>query len=65
MPGPKTQILTTNKSPMTLSGDTLVITIKKGDGLKGDLLNKLNTTLISIVKHEWRTSWTNFIPDIC
>jgi exportin-1 len=29
------------------------------------LLTKLNGTLISIVKHEWRTSWTNFIPDIC
>ncbi len=43
MPGPNTQILTTNKSPMTLSGDTLVVTIKKGDSLKGDLLNKLST----------------------
>ena len=43
MPGPNTQILTSNKSPMTLSGDTLVITIKKGDTLRGDLFNKLNT----------------------
>jgi len=29
------------------------------------LLNKLNVTLISIVKQEWQTNWTNFIPDIC
>ena len=43
MPGPNTQILTSNKSPLTLSGDTLVVTIKKGDALKGDLLSKLNT----------------------
>ena len=43
MPGPNTEILTSNKSPMTLSGDTLVIIIKKGDALKGDLLTKINT----------------------
>lgn len=29
------------------------------------LLTKLNATLISIVKFEWRTSWQSFIPDIC
>lgn len=29
------------------------------------LLTKLNGTLISIVKQEWNTTWTNFIPDIC
>ena len=29
------------------------------------LLTKLNSTLISIVKLEWGTSWQNFIPDIC
>ena len=29
------------------------------------LLMKLNATLVSIVKQEWRTSWKNFIPDIC
>ena len=29
------------------------------------LLTKLNATLISIVKFEWRSSWQNFIPDIC
>jgi exportin-1 len=29
------------------------------------LLTKLNSTLISIVKFEWRTSWNSFIPDIC
>lgn len=29
------------------------------------LLTKLNATLISIVKHEWTTSWKNFVPDIC
>lgn len=29
------------------------------------LLTKLNATLISIVKFEWKTSWQNFIPDIC
>ena len=29
------------------------------------LLTKLNATLISIVKQEWTTSWTNFVPDIC
>lgn len=28
-------------------------------------LTKLNATLISIVKQEWNSSWTNFIPDIC
>jgi exportin-1 len=29
------------------------------------LLTKLNATLISIVKFEWKTTWQNFIPDIC
>lgn len=29
------------------------------------LLTKLNGALISIVKFEWRSSWQNFIPDIC
>jgi exportin-1 len=29
------------------------------------LLTKLNATLISIVKFEWRTTWRSFIPDIC
>jgi exportin-1 len=29
------------------------------------LLTKLNTTLVSIVKQEWTSSWKNFIPDIC
>lgn len=29
------------------------------------LLMKLNSTLVSIVKQEWTTSWQNFIPDIC
>jgi hypothetical protein len=29
------------------------------------LLMKLNSTLVSIVKQEWMTSWTNFISDIC
>lgn len=28
-------------------------------------ISKLNSTLISIVKYEWRTTWQNFIPDIC
>jgi exportin-1 len=29
------------------------------------LLGKLNTILVSIVKHEWMTTWTNFLSDIC
>jgi exportin-1 len=29
------------------------------------LLTKLNATLISIVKFEWKTTWQNFIPEIC
>ena len=29
------------------------------------LLTKLNAALISIVKFEWRTTWQNFIPEIC
>lgn len=29
------------------------------------LLTKLNATLIGIVKFEWRTSWQEFIPEIC
>lgn len=29
------------------------------------LLTKLNATLISIVKFEWKSGWQNFIPDIC
>lgn len=29
------------------------------------LLTKLNSTLISIVKQEWTTSWKNFVQDIC
>jgi exportin-1 len=29
------------------------------------LITKLNSTLISIVKQEWRTTWQGFIPDIC
>ena len=29
------------------------------------LLTKLNATLISIVKNEWRTTWKEFIPEIC
>ena len=28
-------------------------------------ITKLNATLISIVKFEWRNSWQSFIPDIC
>ena len=29
------------------------------------MLTKLNATLISIVKFEWKTTWQNFIPEIC
>lgn len=29
------------------------------------LLTKLNETLVSIVKHEWTTTWKDFIPSIC
>lgn len=29
------------------------------------LLTKLNQTLVSIVKHEWTTTWKDFIPEIC
>ena len=29
------------------------------------LLTKLNETLVSIVKHEWTTTWKDFIPEIC
>ena len=29
------------------------------------MMTKLNGTLISIVKQEWTTSWSNFISDIC
>lgn len=29
------------------------------------LMTKLNATLISIVKQEWTTSWSNFVSDIC
>ena len=29
------------------------------------LLTKLNETLVSIVKHEWTTTWKEFIPEIC
>ena len=29
------------------------------------LLNKMNGTLISMVKLEWSNSWQDFIPDIC
>ena len=28
------------------------------------LLTKLNETLVSIVKHEWTTTWKDFIPEI-
>ena len=34
-------------------------------GASQHLLTKLNATLISIVKHEWTTSWQNFVSDIC
>jgi len=29
------------------------------------LITKLNATLVSIVKQEWKVSWNNFISDIC
>lgn len=29
------------------------------------LLTKMNSTLISMVKLEWSSSWQNFIPEIC
>jgi exportin-1 len=29
------------------------------------LLNKLDQTLVSIVKHEWTTTWKEFITEIC
>lgn len=29
------------------------------------LLNKLNSNLVSIVKHEWMSSWQNFLSEIC
>jgi exportin-1 len=29
------------------------------------LLTKLNSILVSIVKHEWMTTWTSFLSDIC
>jgi len=29
------------------------------------LLTKLNSTLVSIVKQEWTTTWKSFISEIC
>jgi exportin-1 len=29
------------------------------------LTNQVNITIIQILKHEWNTSWKNFIPDLC
>lgn len=29
------------------------------------ILTKLNSILVSIVKHEWMTTWQNFLSDIC
>ena len=46
----------------------LVITMGKDDNINTTgkhLLTKLNQTLVSIVKHEWTTTWKDFIPEIC
>lgn len=46
----------------------LVINMGKDDDANANqktLLSKLNQTLVSIIKHEWTTTWRDFIPDIC
>lgn len=46
----------------------LVINMGKDDDINTTgkhLLTKLNQTLVSIVKHEWTTTWKDFIPEIC
>lgn len=46
----------------------LVINMGKDDEINTTgkhLLTKLNQTLVSIVKHEWTTTWKDFIPEIC
>lgn len=46
----------------------LVINLGKDEGINTTgkhLLTKLNQTLVSIVKHEWTTTWKDFIPEIC
>ncbi len=46
----------------------LVISLGKsevGNTTGGPLLTKLNQTLVSIVKHEWTTTWKGFITEIC
>lgn len=45
-----------------------VIKVGQEDGANATgniLLTKLNQTLVSIVKHEWTTTWKEFIPEIC
>lgn len=47
---------------------TLVLRLSEDEALSQQnqhLLTKLNSTLVSIVKQEWTTSWQQFIPDIC
>ena len=46
----------------------LVISLGKSEVANttgGPLLTKLNQTLVSIVKHEWTTTWKDFISEIC
>ena len=44
----------------------LVINISKSGDVTGNTyLAKLNQVLVAIVKNEWTSTWTNFIPDIC
>ena len=38
---------------------------EEGNTNGNHLLTKLNQTLVSIVKHEWTTTWKEFIPEIC
>jgi len=45
----------------------LVISMGKDDSITSNgkhLLTKLNQTLVSIVKHEWTSTWRDFIPEI-
>lgn len=46
----------------------LVIEMSQDDSINtatDHLLSKLDQTLVSIVKHEWTTTWKEFITEIC
>ncbi|CAD8058197.1 unnamed protein product [Paramecium primaurelia] len=35
------------------------------DSIEESLLNQINMIIIQILKHEWKTTWVSFIPEIC